>query len=418
MTASAEQSTVVVAGAGPVGLTVAAGLLTGPCANRLRVHVVDAAPLPHWDPQVVDLRVYALSRGSQRILDSVGAWGGIAARRVSPYRQMRVWEGDRYDTSAAIRFDSADVGEPDLGHIVEDGLIRRELLKIVTSADGGRFTAQTAIRSVQVQPEGVEVELAAGEKVRAAVLIAADGARSQVRSMLDMPVVERSYGQSALVTHVATELPHREFAYQRFLPDGPLAFLPLADGRSSVVWSLRQERAEALGFAPEDEFLAELQAASGGMLGALGEPAARARFPLRLLHAVRYCRPRVALAGDAAHSAHPLAGQGMNLGLLDAACLVEEIERGWRGGQTLGDLPALRRYERRRKGDNLQMLLALDAVERVFHLPAGPLRAWGLRAVDCMRPVKRALIRHALRPAVPPPRARPAPPKAETIGGV
>lgn len=406
MTRSAERSTVVVAGAGPVGLAVAAGLLTGSCANSLCVHVVDAAPAPAWDPQSMDPRVYALSRASQRILDSLGAWRGVAASRVSPYRRMRVWEGERYDASAAICFDSADVGEPDLGHIVEDGLIRRELLEVVASAAGGRFTAQAAIRTLDVRPDGVEIELAGGERISGAVLIAADGVRSPIRSMLDMPVIERSYRQSALVTHVATERPHDETAYQRFLTGGPLAFLPLADGRSSVVWSLSAERAAALRAAPDSKFLAELQAASGGMLGSIGEPAERACFGLRLLHAVRYCRPRVAFAGDAVHSVHPLAGQGMNLGLLDAACLVEEIERGRREGQALGDLPALRRYERRRKGDNLRMLLALDAVERLFTLPgwAVPLRAVGLSAVDCTRPLKRALIRRALRPHWPLPR--------------
>lgn len=407
MTARPEQTTVAVVGAGPVGLTVAAGLLTGPCAGRVAVHVVDAAAPAPWNPDVVDLRVYALSRASQRILDVLGAWRGIAASRVSPYRRMRVWEGDSFDTAASIDFDCADVGEPDLGHIVEDRLIRAELLRIVTSATGGRFTPKAAICAVAEESEGLRIELAGGETIRAALLVAADGAESQVRSMLGIPVVARSYEQSALVTHVDTERPHAETAYQRFLPGGPLAFLPLADGRSSVVWSLPERRAEKLISMPDGAFVAELEAASGGMLGALGQPAGRARFPLRMLHAVRYCRPRVVLAGDAAHCVHPLAGQGMNLGLLDAACLVEELERGRHRGQALGDLPALRRYERRRKGDNLQMLLALDAVGRLFELPgwAGPLRAWGLQGVDCARPLKRALIRRALRTADPLPRA-------------
>ena len=406
MTAPAARTTVAVVGAGPVGLAVAAGLLTGSCAGRFGVHVVDAAaPLP-WNPDVVDLRVYALSRASQRILGALGAWRGIAASRVSPYRRMRVWEGDSFDTSASIDFDCAELGEPDLGHIVEDRLIRAELLRIVT-ATGGRFTPKAAICAVAEESEALRIELAGGETIRAALLVAADGAESQVRSMFRMPVIARSYGQSALVTHVDTERPHAETAYQRFLPGGPLAFLPLADGRSSVVWSLPERRAEQLISMPDGEFVAELEAASCGVLGALGQPAGRARFPLRMLHTVRYCRSRLVLAGDAAHCVHPLAGQGMNLGLLDAACLVEELERGLQRGQALGDLPALRRYERRRKGDNLQMLLALDAVGRLFDLPGwvGPLRAWGLHGVDCAGPLKRALIRRALRPTDPLPRA-------------
>jgi ubiquinone biosynthesis UbiH/UbiF/VisC/COQ6 family hydroxylase len=237
-----------------------------------------------------------------------------------------------------------------------------------------------------------------GGSIQGTLLVAADGSDSAVRRMLDLPVLSGSYGQTAVVTHVASSLPHRETAWQRFLPGGPLAFLPLADGRSSVVWSLPTERATELLAADTDFFLAELEAASAGVLGALGPCSARAGFPLQALHALRYSAARAVLVGDAAHTVHPLAGQGMNLGLLDAVCLADVIEAALIAGEDPGDLKVLRRYERERKGDNLEMLLALDGLNRLFRLPgwASPLRAAGLKAVDASGIAKRFLMQRAL----------------------
>ncbi len=230
------------------------------------------------------------------------------------------------------------------------------------------------------------------------LLAAADGSDSAVRKLLDLPAAGHGYGQTALVTHVTSALPHADTAWQRFLPGGPLAFLPLVDGRSSVVWSLPAEEAERLLAAPDAALVEALQTASAGVLGTLSAVAARGGFPLRALHALKYCRPRVALVGDAAHTVHPLAGQGMNLGLLDAACLAAEIEAALEAGEDPGDLKTLRRYERERKGDNLRMLLALDGLNRLFRLPAwaAPLRAAGLGAANASGVAKRALMRHAL----------------------
>jgi 2-octaprenyl-3-methyl-6-methoxy-1,4-benzoquinol hydroxylase/2-octaprenylphenol hydroxylase len=219
-----------------------------------------------------------------------------------------------------------------------------------------------------------------------------------VRSLLDLPVAVRDYAQHAIVTHVVSEAPHRETAWQRFLPGGPLALLPLSDGRSSVVWSLPSERAVRLTAAPDDVFLAELEAASGTALGRLGPCTERVSLPLRLLHAFDYTRRRVALVGDAAHCVHPLAGQGMNLGLLDAAVLADEIERAVGAELGIGDPAVLGRYERRRKGHNVQMMLAFDALDRLFRLPdwAAPARGLGLALLDRAVPAKRALMSRAL----------------------
>jgi 2-octaprenylphenol hydroxylase len=347
----------------------------------------------------MDLRVYALSRASQRILDHVGVWQEIEAARASPYRRMHVWEGDFSSQLGSLSFDSAELGEPDLGHIVEDRLIRDRLFHHLDASDDVELHVGSELAAVHVGPQSVEIKTQSGESFQASLLIAADGGESTVRQLLELPVKTLSYGQDAVVTHVATSEEHFETAWQRFLPEGPLAFLPLLDGRSSVVWSMGSEEAQRLSGLSERNFLDELQIASGGVLGEIQSCASRAGFPLRALHASRYCCPRVALVGDAAHTVHPLAGQGMNLGLLDAAALADTLMEALREGQDPGDLGILRRYERRRKGGNLKMLLGMDALHRLFRLPGplfGPLRAAGLSAVNSTRFAKSRLMREAL----------------------
>lgn len=387
---------IVVAGGGPVGLCFAA-LAADAHADDLEIHVVDAGPRARFDPGHVDARVYALSRASQRVLERVGAWVPIVERRASPYRRMRIWQGTDYAHAARLDFDAADVGEPDLGHIVEDGLLRSALVERLERQPNVTLTHDVGIEAVSVSERGVVLDLDDGGGRRADLLVAADGVASRVRGLLDMPVVECDYGQLAVVAHVETAAPHGETAYQRFLPGGPLAFLPLADGRSSVVWSVPSSRGDELRSASAAHFAAELEAASGGMLGSIGNISERAAFPLRALHAVRYSGARVALAGDAAHAVHPLAGQGMNLGLLDAACLANVIAHARAAGEQFTDARVLRRYDRARKGHNVQTIVALDALNRVFRLPnwAAPIRAAGLTAVDLATPAKRLLISRA-----------------------
>jgi 2-octaprenylphenol hydroxylase len=390
--------TVLIAGAGVVGLAVAALLLTGRCAERVRVRILESRGLPRWDAARPDLRVYALSRASQQVFERLGIWQGVLATRACAYRRMHVWEGEDPEGPAALRFDSAEIGEPDLGHIVEDSLLRSRLVEVIESKDSGEIATGAEIAAIASGEREVEVTLSNGGAATGTLLLGADGTDSAVRARLDMPVASRGYEQTALVTHVASAKPHRDTAWQRFLPGGPLALLPLADGRSSIVWSLPTERAERLIAASAAEFSTELTQASGGVLGELTNPAQRAAFPLQLLHALKYCRPRVALVGDAAHTIHPLAGQGMNLGLLDAACVVQVVEQALLDGEDPGDLKVLRRYERERKGENLQMLLALDALHRLFGLPsaAASLRAFGIRAVDRSATAKRLFMRRAL----------------------
>jgi len=390
--------TIVIAGAGVVGLAVAALLATGRCADRLRVLVLEARPLPRFNPADVDPRVYALSRASQRLLTRVGAWPRIVSQRACAYRRMHVWEGEDPFASSALDFDAADIGESDLGHIVEDNLVRTALVERLAGASNVEINVGTGVAAVHVEPSHAAVDLDNGGRIRGTVLLAADGSDSAIRKLLDLPVAEHRYGQTAIVTHVTSAGSHRETAWQRFLPGGPLALLPLNDGRSSVVWSLPTEDADRLLAAGETEFLRELAAASAGVLGDLTACSARVAFPLRALHALRYTAPRAALIGDAAHTVHPLAGQGMNLGMLDAAAVVAVLEDALLAGEDPGDLKVLRRYERQRKGDNLAMLIAFDTLNGLFRLPAAvaPLRALGLRAVDSAHPVKRLLMQHAL----------------------
>jgi len=389
---------IIIAGAGTVGLAVAALLATGRAADRLTVHVLDAKPLPRWRADDVHLRVYALSRASQQLLEQVGVWPRMLAMRVSPYRRMHVWEGEQPFAPGAIEFDAAEIGEPDLGHIVEDSLLRTALADALSAAPNAQIGVGAALESIDVGARDVTVRLGNGGSVAGTLLVAADGSDSAVRRLLDLPVTGHSYGQTAVVANVTTAAAHRSTAWQRFLPGGPLAFLPLADGRSSIVWSLPTADADRLLAATDTEFLTELQAASAGVLGALTACSPRAGFALRALHALRYTTARAALVGDAAHTVHPLAGQGMNLGLLDAAALAAVIEDAVLSGEDLGDAKVLRRYERARKGDNLKMLAAFDALNRLFRLPSlvAPMRVLGMRAVNATAPAKRLLMREAL----------------------
>jgi len=394
-----RQHTIVVAGGGPVGLTVAALLATGAHAERLDIRLLEHRAAPCWDPEHMDLRVFALSRASQCILNYLGIWEEILAARASSYRRMHVWEGELAARLGSLTFDSADIAEPDLGHIVEDRLIRDRLAAVLRALPSVRCEFGVKVEALRIVENAVEVQISGGETVSAALLIAADGSASTVRSLVNLPQADVSYAQDAVVTHVITEKPHAETAWQRFLPGGPLAFLPLSDGRSSVVWSVRSEQARGLLESSAGDFLHELQLASGGVLGAMEAAARRGSYPLRAAHTYRYCRPRVALVGDAAHVVHPLAGQGMNLGLLDAAGLADTLAEALASGQDPGDLRALRRYERQRKGENLKMLLALDGLHRLFRF-SGPLsasvRAAGLSAVNAAPFAKRLLMREAL----------------------
>lgn len=253
--------------------------------------------------------------------------------------------------------------------------------------------------ALTLEDAGATLLLDGGQRLSARLVVAADGAGSATRALAGIEVESSLYGQRAVVAHVRTEQPHRDTAWQRFLPTGPVAFLPLADGRVSVVWSADEVEAERILKLDDAGFCAALTQASEAKLGQVRSTTRRLAFPLQRLHAREYVRPRFALAGDAAHALHPLAGQGVNLGLLDAAALAEVIMEAQRKGRDVGDLGVLRRYERWRKGENLAMIFALDAFKRLFsndNAGVSRLRNAGLRAVDRFTPLKHAFVRRAM----------------------
>lgn len=396
---------IVIVGGGPVGLMVAA-LAARRCADALAITVIDAGPPPAWHADKLDLRVYALSRASERLFERVGAWDEVRGH-VSPYQRMRVWQGDDPHGLGSVGFDAAELGEPDLGSIAEDALLRTVLYEHLARDSEVDLRFGARLERIDVGERTVAVRTHEGETLRAKLVIGADGAASRVRALSKIPVTVRDYRQAAVVAHVASEQPHCETAWQRFGTDGPLALLPLRDGRSSIVWTTALEHAEHLLAVSDEEFARELCTASSDVLGRFYDVSERARFVLRAQHARSYCKARVALVGDAAHTVHPLAGQGLNLGLLDAAALAEAIEEAIEAQQDPGDWPSLARYERRRKGENLKMQLAFDALDTLFRLPqpAGALRCLGMRLVDAGSFAKHALARRALGVAGPLPRA-------------
>lgn len=407
-----ERFDILIAGAGMVGLTAAVLLACGEQGHRLRVRVVDAGPRPRFriDDDVA-LRVSAISAGSAELLGLSGAWAQIESLRAGPFREMRVWDATRDAFGPeALHFDAAEFAVPALGHIVENVLVQDALL---AALDGVGVVVEFGRRIVdlvdlvdQADPAatrrgsgGYTVAFEDDEAFAADLVVAADGADSPLRRFLRIPVTAWRYPQSAFVTHLTPEVPHRACAWQRFLPDGPLALLPLADGRVSVVWSTAPGNAEAAMSASDDLLGERLTEASDRVLGRLAVAAERASFRLKAQYATHYVRPGLALAGDAAHSIHPLAGQGANLGIADAAELARVVHSAVAAGEHPGDWPVLRRYERARKGANQTMLYFVDGLNRLFSSPSPALtvlRSAGIRLFNHSGPVRRRAVAVAL----------------------
>jgi len=390
---------IAVVGAGMVGAATAA-LLAREAPETL-IAVLDADTPPHWrSGDEIGLRVSALSEASRRILAACGAWDEIAAGRISPYSHMRVWDGAiPAGGPGAIRFSAADVAAPVLGHIVENELVRLALRNVLLKLDNVSLLDGACLEALGLEGERAELAAEDGRRLQARLVIGADGAGSPSRGMAGLEVQGHDYDQRAVVCHLRSQLPHRQTAWQRFLPEGPIAFLPLADGRVSIVWSTTPAHAEELLAADDENFRAAVARASDGCLGDMLEAGRRAAFPLRMRHAPVYTRARYALVGDAAHTVHPLAGQGVNLGFLDAAALVETVAAGLAAGRDPGDPVLLRRYERWRKPENVIAMRAFDGINRLFsnEAPAlGVVRRAGFTLVDRLAPLKGVFIRRAM----------------------
>lgn len=387
---STAQHQVIVVGGGPVGAAAALAL----ARQGFEVALLErgSAP-PPYNPADYDLRVYALAAHSARLLQDVGAWERIAAQRISPYAGMRVWErGPEH----ALAFDCADSGRAELGWIVEHGLVVDALW---AGLGGLRRYEHAQIESAAFEPDGAVLRLADGRELRARLVVAADGADSQLRRLAGIETVGWGYAQRAIVCHVRTQQPHRAIAWQRFLADGPLAFLPLADGRCSIVWSAEQALAQELLALDDATFMARLGEAAEHALGEVLQTTPRISFPLRLLHAQDYAQPGLVLVGDAAHTVHPLAGQGVNLGFADVRQLAATLGEGRDGGRDWSGLRTLQRYARARKPANLEMLTLTDGLYRAFRLRLPGVRAalgLGMEAVGRLGPLRAWLARQAV----------------------
>jgi len=389
---------VLIVGGGQAGACAGALLVRAATPKPLRVAILEprrpALPAP-GDP--MDSRVVAISRASERILMSAGAWDGVTGPRLSPYERMCVWHESVSATSAeALRFDAADAGEPNLGYIVESRVVQSALLDGFVAAGGTVDGAQLV--KLHIEEKSVRVETS-GVQVHARLVVGADGARSAVRNAVGLTAESADYEETAIVANVATERPHESTAWQRFMRDGTLAFLPLADGSSSIVWSADNEKAKGLLAASPAAFAEELNRASDLVLGATRLLTDRSSFPLQRLAAHRYVAYRCALIGDAAHVVHPLAGQGVNLGLLDAAALAQVVTDAVNEREDPGALRALRSYERWRKSEVAFIGGAIDAFDRVLSHGDGPvsrLARKGMGWVNRSQEAKRFFIGRAL----------------------
>ena len=380
---------VIVAGGGLVGATLALAL--GEMGLRVAVIERTGAPAAAPGPSFT-ARVSAFTVASERIMRALGVWAVLPAQRIGPMREMHVWE-----RTGEVHFDSAEIGEPCLGYIIENAVVQWAVEQRLGALPNVEWHRGEALSGLDFDDGDAQVVLGA-RRLRASLVVGADGARSRVRELAGVDVTQGDYRQEAVVAEVHTAVPHRETAWQRFLPTGPLAFLPLANGASSIVWSTTPEHAAELCALDADAFGFEVADAFEWKLGAVTAPGARASFPLRHLHARTYVGDRVALAGDAAHIVHPLAGQGVNLGLLDAAVLSEVVGRAHALGRDIGSRSTLRRYERWRRGHNALMQGVLGGFQHVFSNPWPPvrwLRETGFALTDRIPPLKAGFMRFA-----------------------
>ena len=375
---------------------VGAALALALARADFRVALIEARePRLAWDDAVFDLRVSAITRASQHLLANLGVWDAIADDRATAYQAMQVWDRPGL---GEIRFDAAELGEPDLGHIVENRVIVRALWRALRGT-GVRLLTPASLRGFTHAADGAVLTLADGDVVAAALVVGADGAASPVREMAGIPVRSELYDQHALVATVAAANGNAATAWQRFLRTGPLALLPVGERHCSIVWSTRPDEAARLAGLVAADFDRAVTEASEARLGRLSLCGERAVFPLRRQQAGQYVLPGLALVGDAAHVIHPLAGQGVNLGFLDVGALVDALTDARTRGLPLGERGVLRRYERARRGHNTMTQLAMDGFKHAFGSTSPVLdaaRNLGVGLAGGIGPLRRLFARVAL----------------------
>ncbi len=379
---------VVIAGGGMVGLSLAAALGALP----LDVLVIEpVAPGADEQPSF-DARTTALSGGSRRVLEGIGAWAAVAAG-ATPIRRIHVSERGAFGTAI---LEAGEQGVASLGFTVENRLLGQSLRARVGELPRIRMR-HARVTKLAPGADAIRLETDAGEALEARLVVAADGAQSAVRAALGVGASVSDYGQHAVIAHVDTARFHGYTAFERFTPQGPVAVLPIGEGRSAIVWTLAPEAARRALALDDRAFIAELQAAFGLRLGRFTRVGRRQSYPLALTRAERLTAPRAVILGNAAQSLHPVAGQGFNLALRDVALLAELLADA--GGGDPGDPALLERYAAERAPDREAVIRFTDALVRGFGLPLAPLRrarGRGLLLFDLLRPVKHEFARRTM----------------------
>ncbi len=386
---------ILIIGGGMAGASLACALGAG----ALRVGVIEAVAYGAPTQPSYDDRTVSLALGSKRIFETLGVWSGIEARGVNPIRHIHISDAGH---AGLARLHSADVGAEALGYVVENRALGAALLERMQALPNLSLICPAQMTQLEPAPDAARVTVVQAGRTRvlgARLLVIADGGRSPARELAGIHARVHDYGQTAIVSNVTPALHHHDTAYERFTSSGPLALLPMRDDRCAVVWSVPPRDVETMLGVSDAEFLARLQTRFGDRLGRFSRVGRRNAYPLALTRVSAHVRARVALVGNAAHTVHPVAAQGFNLGLRDVATLAEVVTDAARAGEDIGALAVLERYARWRRRDNLATTLLTDGLIRAFSNSFAPLalaRNLGLIGVDLLPPVKRGLMRRTM----------------------
>jgi 2-octaprenyl-6-methoxyphenol hydroxylase len=382
---------ILIGGGGLVGASLACAL----SGHGLRIGLIEAVPYGEPGQPSYDDRAIALAAGTQRIFTGMGLWPALEAR-VTPIHRIHVSDRGHFGFA---RLDRAEEGVPALGYVALGRDLGAVLNARLSQCADVQVIAPARVAGVEFAADTARVRVAAGNGERTVatrLLVAADGAQSTLRDLLAIPTTTWEYGQTALIANITPQRPHDNVAYERFTDSGPLALLPMSDARCALVWTLRDDQIDAVMALDDAAFLARLQERFGQRLGRLLRVGRRSAYPLRLVRARESVRPRLALIGNAAHTLHPIAGQGFNLGLRDVAALAEVLLDTHRDGRDIGDAAVLARYADWRQGDHRRVIAFTDGLTRVFASPLPPV-AWardlGMLALDLCPPAKRLFAR-------------------------
>ena len=372
-----------IVGAGIIGLTLASALKD----SGLSIVLIEAKP---YSVAAMKGQAYAVHMSSKRIFTGIGVWDKILPQ-IETFRQVCLSDADY---PGVVEFQPADLGTDVLGYVAEHQALLTPLQEFMQNCPNVKYLCPAEVVQTQYQPDGVEISLKAeGDRtIRTKLLVAADGARSRIRQSAGITTQGWQYWQSCIVAFVKPEKPHNNIAYERFWSSGPFAILPLPGNRCRIVWTAPHEEAKALVALDDEQFLTELRRRYGDRMGKLELDGDRFVFPVQLMQSDRYVLPRLALVGDAAHCCHPVGGQGLNMGIRDAAALAQVVQSAYNQGEDIGNLQVLKRYERWRKQENLTILGFTDLLDRMFSnnfLPVVIVRRLGLLMLKQIHPIKK-----------------------------